>query len=108
SIGLFLKPTIFVSMIKYPKQFLLNKQAIFIVFLSMLVLTSCGQNTGNTKEPVFKVQKTEEEWKAALSQASYNILRQKETEPAFSGKYVDWNKKGIFKCKACDNPLFSS
>ncbi len=55
-----------------------------------------------------KVSKTEEEWKGELSSEQYRILRQKGTEPAFTGKY--WNNKtdGIYRCAACGAPLFSS
>ncbi len=51
---------------------------------------------------------TEEEWKAKLTPKQYEVLRQKGTEAAFSGKYVEEKASGIYSCTACGNPLFSS
>jgi len=31
-----------------------------------------------------------------------------ETEPPFSGEYWDCKEQGIYRCSACDAPLFSS
>jgi peptide-methionine (R)-S-oxide reductase len=52
--------------------------------------------------------KTDKEWKKILSKDEYNILRNKGTEPPFSGKYVYNKDKGIYVCAACKNELFSS
>ena len=50
----------------------------------------------------------EEEWKKKLTPEQYAILRQKRTEPAFTGKYVHETKDGMYTCVACGNELFSS
>jgi peptide-methionine (R)-S-oxide reductase len=55
-----------------------------------------------------KVTKTEEEWKKNLSPEEYHVLREKGTEPAFTGKYLKNKKKGTYVCAACGNELFSS
>lgn len=55
-----------------------------------------------------KIQKTEEEWKKALTPEEYHILREKGTERPFTGIYWDSKEKGMYKCAACGNPLFSS
>lgn len=52
--------------------------------------------------------KSEEVWKAELSPEQYRILREKGTEPAFTGKYYKHKEKGIYLCAACGNELFSS
>jgi peptide-methionine (R)-S-oxide reductase len=54
------------------------------------------------------VSKTEAEWKALLDPLAYNVLREKGTERAFSGKYHDNKKAGIYSCAGCGLPLFSS
>jgi len=36
------------------------------------------------------------------------IIIKKGTEPPFSGKYDDFYKPGIYVCRQCNNPLFSS
>jgi len=58
--------------------------------------------------PFDKVIKSEEEWKAQLTEEQYRITRKKGTERAFTGKY--WNNKedGIYNCICCDLPLFSA
>lgn len=55
-----------------------------------------------------KVVKTEEEWKKELTPEQYDVLREKGTERAFTGKYYDHHEKGVYKCAACGNVLFSS
>ena len=52
--------------------------------------------------------KTEKEWREELSPEEFKILRKKGTERAFTGRY--WNEKtpGIYRCRGCGEPLFSS
>ncbi len=39
---------------------------------------------------------------------SYHVLFEKGTEPAFSGEYQTAPADGIYSCKYCDSPLFST
>jgi peptide-methionine (R)-S-oxide reductase len=55
-----------------------------------------------------KITKSEEEWKKDLTPEQYAVLRQKGTEPAFTGKYVDNHDAGVYKCAACGLQLFDS
>jgi len=55
-----------------------------------------------------KMNKTEKEWKEALTPEQYHVLRDRGTEPAFTGKYYDTHADGMYHCGACDAPLFSS
>jgi len=55
-----------------------------------------------------KVVKTDEEWKKLLSREEYIVTRRRGTEPPFSGKYYNFKGKGIYRCVACGNDLFSS
>jgi peptide-methionine (R)-S-oxide reductase len=56
----------------------------------------------------YEIKKDEKEWKNELTDEQYKILRLKETEPPFSGEYVKTKDKGVYKCAACGNYLFSS
>ena len=55
-----------------------------------------------------KVDKTEAEWRAALTPEQYRILREKGTERAFTGKYWNHHGTGVYACAACGHPLFDS
>lgn len=50
----------------------------------------------------------EEELKNRLTQQEYHVLREKGTEPPFSGRYNSNKKKGVYYCKVCGNKLFES
>lgn len=55
-----------------------------------------------------KIQKTDDEWRAALTPEQYRILREKGTERAFTGEHAASHAGGVFKCAGCGEPLFSS
>ena len=52
--------------------------------------------------------KSEQDWLAELGEARFFILREKGTERAFSGKYLNCKTKGLYSCGGCGKPLFSS
>ncbi|QCK17053.1 peptide-methionine (R)-S-oxide reductase [Mangrovivirga cuniculi] len=84
-----------------------------IILLSAFVFVSaCGQEGTQSVESVnnhnFEVVKSEQEWKKELTQEEYNILREKGTERAFSGKYDNFKKKGVYTCAGCGTKVFSS
>jgi len=55
-----------------------------------------------------KDTRTNEEWARVLSPGQYRVLREAGTEPPFTGEYVDLDEDGVYRCRACGNPLFSS
>jgi len=55
-----------------------------------------------------KVRKTDQEWKAELTEEQYRITREKGTERAFTGEYNDNKEKGVYRCVCCGNELFTS
>lgn len=55
-----------------------------------------------------KLNKTDEEWRQELTPEQYQILRQKGTERAFTGQYVNNHEEGTYLCAACGNELFRS
>jgi peptide-methionine (R)-S-oxide reductase len=59
-------------------------------------------------DTIKKMVKSEDEWKKELSPMEYLVLRQKGTERAFSGDLWDHHEKGVYTCRGCRLPLFSS
>lgn len=52
--------------------------------------------------------KSEKYWRKNLTSQQYKILREKGTEPAFTGELLGNKKDGMYHCAACNAPLFSS
>jgi peptide-methionine (R)-S-oxide reductase len=55
-----------------------------------------------------QINKSNEEWKKELTPQQYAVLREKGTEPPFSGLYVDNHDQGLYYCAACGQKLFDS
>ncbi len=56
----------------------------------------------------FEIVKTDEEWRAILTDAEYEVLRQEKTERAFTSDLLHEERAGTFTCAGCDLPLYSS
>ena len=56
----------------------------------------------------FPVTNTEEEWRAKLSPAQYQVLRKHGTERAGTSPLNAEKRHGKFVCAACDQDLFAS
>lgn len=97
------------------------------LFVLSLLLSSCGQAqssdpnagsmepteasnpliglNGDTLQPL---EKPTSAWEKELDQQAFYVLREEGTERAFTGKYWDNKKKGLYVCAGCGLPLFSS
>ncbi|XP_077542995.1 peptide methionine sulfoxide reductase MsrB-like isoform X5 [Haemaphysalis longicornis] len=51
---------------------------------------------------------TEKDWRDKLTPDQFYICRQRGTEPAYRGRWVNHKAKGTYTCIACDADLFSS
>lgn len=52
--------------------------------------------------------KDDETWRERLTPDEYRICRGKGTERPFTGEYWDCKKDGVYRCRCCGEPLFSS
>jgi peptide-methionine (R)-S-oxide reductase len=55
-----------------------------------------------------KVRKSDEDWRRELDREQYEVLRKKGTERAFTGKYWDCKRSGVYRCAGCGHRLFHS
>ena len=52
--------------------------------------------------------KDNEYWRDKLSAEEFHVCREKGTERAFTGEYVDTKDDGTYLCRCCGEPLFLS
>ncbi|PSP78027.1 peptide-methionine (R)-S-oxide reductase [Halobacteriales archaeon QS_1_68_20] len=54
------------------------------------------------------VPESDEEWREVLTDEEYRILRERGTEPKFTGEYLDLDEDGVYRCVGCGAELFDS
>ena len=52
--------------------------------------------------------KSEDEWRAQLTDEQFEVTRRKGTERPFTGKYLDCKDDGTYTCICCGAELFNS
>ena len=55
-----------------------------------------------------KIKLSDTEWRKRLDPERYEVLRERGTEPAFSGKLYKNKERGSYLCAGCGQQLFSS
>ncbi len=61
----------------------------------------------------YKIQKTDEQWRAELKAKgaeplAFEVTRHAATERPYSGKFEGHHAPGTYRCICCDKPLFDS
>lgn len=55
-----------------------------------------------------KQQMDEQKWREKLTPEQFKVLREGGTERPFTGEYNMHFEDGVYKCAACDQPLYES
>jgi peptide-methionine (R)-S-oxide reductase len=55
-----------------------------------------------------KITKTDDEWRAELTDDQFRVLREHGTEPAWTGELLENKAPGMYACAACGAQLFKS
>jgi peptide-methionine (R)-S-oxide reductase len=92
------------------KPWLLIFTCVLIALGSMLA----GQRRGHGIRdrigipPNGRLEKSDAYWRQALTPDQYWVTRQKATEIAYSGAYLETKEDGTYECICCGQPLFDS
>lgn len=71
-------------------------------------MTNSADATQTTGTGAYPKDRTDAEWRAALTPAEYRVLRDAGTEPPNVGEYTDLRSEGVYSCRACGTELFRS
>ncbi|MCM4158017.1 peptide-methionine (R)-S-oxide reductase MsrB [Gramella sp. AN32] len=86
------------------------KQLITLAIIALFF--SCNSNAQkkatSEEQEEFEITKTEDEWKAELSSAEYDVLRREGTERPFSSELLDIHEPGTFVCAACGKEVYKT
>ncbi|WP_343528868.1 peptide-methionine (R)-S-oxide reductase MsrB [Sphingomonas sp.] len=74
--------------------------------LAGLGLTACGRQAAAAER--YPVSMSDAAWRQKLGPAAYAVLRKEGTERPFSSPLNEEHRSGVFDCKGCAQPLFSS
>ncbi len=85
------------------------KYFVLKIMILMVIISISNIVLGNEviAKNIKKGEKMTKKYKE-LTQEEKNVIINKGTERAFTGKYNNYQKKGTYNCKQCGNPLFTS
>lgn len=84
------------------------KSVSLIFVLSIAISCNAQQKKQDENMSTYKVNKSEEEWREQLTPQQFYVLREKGTERPGTGEYDLHFEDGVYKCAACNAPLFNS
>jgi len=56
----------------------------------------------------FEITRSEAEWRSMLTETEYAVMREEETERAYTSPLLEESREGTYLCKGCDLPLYAS
>src|SRR5580700_2607615 len=79
---------------------------VAVAFAAVAYVSACAFQQKPEKK--YEVTHTISEWKKLLGMKVYKVLRNADTEPAWSGTLLNVHDKGTFVCAGCGQKLFRS
>ena len=82
----------------------------YLLPLVIALLVSCQGNSQDKKaqKKIYKIIKTDAEWKSSLPALAYDVLRHAATERPYTGPLNDNKREGTYLCGGCKAPLYES
>ncbi len=86
----------------------MNRREFVLSAAGTIALLRAGASRAATDARYVTVRRSEAEWRAMLSDAEYDVLRNEGTERAFTSPLNDETRAGTFNCKGCKLPVYPS
>ena len=86
----------------------MKRRTVIFGALSTLALTQALRAASDAVEEVFEITRSDQEWRAMLSDMEYHVMRKEGTERAFTSLLDKNYADGMYHCRGCDLPLYSS
>jgi peptide-methionine (R)-S-oxide reductase len=86
----------------------MNRRALMLTAAAGSALAVFPALRMRASEGAWEVSRTEEEWRAMLSDLEYRVMREEGTERAFTSPLNDEGRAGVFHCKGCEQALYPS
>jgi peptide-methionine (R)-S-oxide reductase len=100
---------------KLGQEYLINSEVILMKRRHFLAGLACTAMTGAlwrgqfvSDAKAFTVTHSEAEWRKLLTDAQFRVLREEDTERAFTSPLLHEKRSGKYTCAGCDLPVFSS
>ena len=86
----------------------MNRREFILSSAGTVALMRASATSAATDASYVTVRRSEQEWRAMLSEAEYDVLREEGTERAFTSPLNDETRAGTFHYKGCDLPVYPS
>lgn len=86
----------------------MNRRVFGVTALTGLVAGLFPARPAPAAEGTFEVTRSDDEWRAMLSDLEYKVMRREGTERAGSSPLDREKRAGVFHCRGCDLALYAS
>ena len=82
--------------------------AVNVLALSLLVMASCNAQPADTTNRTVHSGSSKETGYNKLTEQEQRVLLEKATDRPYTGDYYEKKDRGIYICRQCNNPLYTS